>query len=349
MKKEQELRFSERVLHDMSSAVLVVDRKGNVVYVNQPASEILEIEDGLRDGLRKERYSFFSENSYNDAFYGAILDAFFRKGETSFEKEVPFMAPSGKKYWFQLSSSFLEGKTEDDALLVVTIDDQTETELVKKKLNDSSRTFTTFLFGFCIWILIYALWEFLKQPVSSEIMTHGVELLGLVMLFFIMHHTSLTWHDLGVWTDKPKETVRTGLIVAVCSVALLFIIKAVARIIVPTSFRPDRPFLDVRLFGIPQIVYILTAGIQEFLARSVVQGNLMRIMVGKHTAAKAIVLSSVIFAALHIHLGFIFMIGAAILAGLEGILYEKQRNIFGVWIVHWVFGVFGTMLSLIDH
>ena len=146
-----------------------------------------------------------------------------------------------------------------------------------------------------------------------------------------------------------NQAVRTGLIVAVGSVALLFIIKAVARIIVPTSFRPDRPFLDVRLFGIPQIVYILTAGIQEFLARSVVQGNLMRIIVGKYTAAKAIALSSVIFAALHIHLGFIFMIGAAILAGLEGILYEKQRNIFGVWIVHWVFGVFGTMLSLIDH
>lgn len=32
-----------------------------------------------------------------------------------------------------------------------------------------------------------------------------------------------------------------------------------------------------------------------------------------------------------------------------GIVYEKQQNIFGVWIVHWVFGVFGTMLCLIGH
>ena len=329
----------------MSSAVLVVDKKGNVVYVNQPASEILEIEDGLRE----ERYSFFSENSYNDAFYGAILDAFFRKGETSFEKEVPFMAPSGKKYWFQLSSSFLEGQNGDDALLVITIDDQTETELVKRKLNDSSRTFTTFLFGFCIWIIIYALWEFLKRPISPDFMTHGVELLGLVMLFFIMHHTSLTWHDLGIWTDKPKETLRTSLIAAGCAIAFLFLLKGVARLIVPTSFRPDRPFFDIRLFGIRQILYVFTAGIQEFLARSVIQGNLKRITVGKHTGALAIVLSSLIFSALHIHFGFLFMAGAAILAGLEGVLYDKQHNIFGVWIVHWIFGVFGTMLSLIDH
>lgn len=72
-------------------------------------------------------------------------------------------------------------------------------------------------------------------------------------------------------------------------------------------------------------------------------------MVSKHRAAEAIILSSLIFAAMHMHLGFLFMLGAAILASLEGILYEKQQSILGVWIVHWVFGVCGTMLWLIDH
>ena len=72
-------------------------------------------------------------------------------------------------------------------------------------------------------------------------------------------------------------------------------------------------------------------------------------MVAKRADILAIVLSSLIFSALHIHFGFLFMSGAAILAGLEGILYEKQQNIFGVWIVHWVFGVTGTLLCLIDH
>ena len=43
------------------------------------------------------------------------------------------------------------------------------------------------------------------------------------------------------------------------------------------------------------------------------------------------------------------MLGAARLAGLEGILYEKQQSIYGVWIVHWVFGVTGTLLHIIDH
>ena len=42
------------------------------------------------------------------------------------------------------------------------------------------------------------------------------------------------------------------------------------------------------------------------------------------------------------------MVGAAVLAGLEGILYEKQRSLIGVWIVHWVFGVAGALLCLIS-
>ena len=141
----------------------------------------------------------------------------------------------------------------------------------------------------------------------------------------------------------------TALIVAGCAFLFLFVLKLACRIVDPNCFEPKAPFLDIKRFGMRQIQYIFTAGIQEFLARSVIQRNLKRITVGKHPATVAIFLSSLIFAALHIHFGFLFMFGAAILAGLEGILYEKQQNILGVWIVHWVFGVSGTLLCLIDH
>ena len=262
---------------------------------------------------------------------------------------VSYQSPSGKKYVLQMSSSFLPGVNEDDSQLVVTFADDTEVEVTRQRLRDSSRTFSTFLFGFCIWILFYALWEFMKRPWPADVMTHGVELLGIIMLLFIFSYTSLTWHDLGIMTEKPRETIRTGLLVAVGAVALLFVIKMIARLIDPNCFEPDAPFFDISRFGLRQIIYVFTAGIQEFLARSVIQGNLKRITVVKHPGLLAIFLSSLIFAALHIHLGFLFMCGAAILAGLEGILYEKQGNIFGVWIVHWAFGVCGTLLCLIDH
>ena len=339
-------RFSDRALHDMSSAVLVLDRKENIIYVNDAASEILEVESGKR--REETHFDLYSDDAYNDAFHDAILNALFHKKST-LQDRVPFKSPSGRTYMLEISSSYLPGATEDDAELVITFVDDTEVEVTRQRLVDSSRTFSTFLFGFCIWILFYAFWEFMKRPWPSDYMTHGVELLGLVMLYFIFRYTSLTWHDLGIMTDKPRETVRTGLIVAAGSVALLFVIKLIARAVDPDSFRPDAPFFDISRFGVRQVIYIFTAGIQEFLARSVIQGNIRRITVVKNPGLLAICLSSLIFAALHIHLGFLFMCGAAILAGLEGILYEKQENIFGVWIVHWVFGVCGTLLSLIDH
>ena len=198
-------------------------------------------------------------------------------------------------------------------------------------------------------MLIYALWEYLGRPIAADFMTHGIELLSLIMLFFILHRTSLTWKDLGILPENPAKTIKTALIVAACAVCFLFGVKGVARLINPNSFEPDAPFFDISRFGLRQILYVLTAGIQEFLARCVMQGNLKRILVSKHRGAMAIILSSLVFAALHIHFGFFFMIGAAVLAGLEGILYDKQNNILGVWILHWTFGVCSTLLCLIDH
>ena len=343
---ENEHPFSERVLRDMNSAVLVLDSKGRIIYVNDPASRMLEVDEGYRED--QSRFPLLADNAYNDSFHEAIFDAVYHKDETTVRK-VPYQAPSGRKYVFLMSSSYLRESDTEEAQIVITLNDETVAEEMTRKFNDSSNTFTTFLYCFCIWMIIYALWEFLGRFIPADFMTHGVEVLGVVMLVFILHHTSLTWRDLGVTTHEPAKTIRTAVIVAVCAFAFLCGLKAVARLIDPNCFEPNAPFLDLRRFGIRQILYILTAGIQEFLARSVVQGNLKRIMVGKHTGTLAIVLSSLIFAVLHIHLGFLFMIGAVILAGLEGILYDKQQSIFGVWIVHWVFGVSGTLLCLIDH
>jgi membrane protease YdiL (CAAX protease family) len=336
--------FAERVLRDMYDAVLVLDGKGRIAYVNGPAARMLEVDVGFRD--TGERFSFLAGDEYNDSFKEAIFAALDNKNETTVRK-VPYMAPSGRKYVFVLSSSFL--RDTEGVHLVITLSDETTAAEMTRKFRDSSNTFTTFLFAFCGWILVYALWEFLGRPVAADFMTHGVELLGVIMLIFILHRTSFTWHDLGVVPHQPIKTVRTALIVAVCAFAFLCGLKAVCRLVDPNCFEPEAPFLDLSRFGLRQLLYILTAGIQEFLARSVIQGNLKRITEGRHTALLAIFLSSMIFAALHIHFGFLFMVGAAILAGLEGVLYEKQQNIFGVWIVHWVFGVSGTLLCLIDH
>lgn len=329
-----------RVLRDMNEAVLVLDHGGYIVYLNKPASEVLEMDPV--DQEEKVRFPVDIDQKDNDDFYECVMDALYRKDEVQF-RQVRYITPSGRKYWFRMSSSYL---ADGDGELVITLADETRTAELQERIRESSKTFSAFLFVFSAWMVVYALWEFLSRPAGPDLMTHGVELIGLLMFLYITRYTKLTRQDLGLeWEGMGK--IRTGVVIALLSVVFLFALKGILRLFDPGAFSPQAPFFDVRAFGWSQVVYVFTAGIQEFLARSVIQGNLRRIMPEKHAKFSAIALSSLIFAALHIHLGFLFMIGAAILAGLVGILYEKERSVYCVWIVHWVFGVAGTMLHLI--
>lgn len=335
--------YPQRVLRDMNEAVLVLDRQGRILYANAPATRMLEMGADFVPG--ETRFGMNYDQKYNDDFYACVTDALFHKQE-NIVQTVPYMTSSGRKYVFRMSSSYL---ADGPGHLVITLADETETMRLRERIRESSRTFTMFLYAFCVWMIFFAFWMFMGQPFAAKHMTRGVEVLGLLMFLYISLYTKLSWKDLGLAPRNMVKPLRTAAAVALCSVAFLFALKGVIRLFKPDAFSPEAPFWDIRLFGLPQIAYIFTAGIQEFLARSVMQGNLSRILIGKHSAASAIVLSSLIFAALHIHLGFLFMVGAAILAGLEGILYQKQRSVYGVWIVHWVFGVTGTLLRLIDH
>ena len=102
--------FSRRVLHDMSSAVLVLDCRENIIYANNPACEMLEVESGK--SWEECHFSLYTEDTYNDAFNDAILNALFHKKSTTVET-VHYKSPSGKKYVFLLSSSYLPGETDE--------------------------------------------------------------------------------------------------------------------------------------------------------------------------------------------------------------------------------------------
>ena len=53
------------------------------------------------------------------------------------------------------------------------------------------------------------------------------------------------------------------------------------------------------------------------------------------------------FAALHLHYSPFFMIGAAVLLGVFGVVYRRQRSIWGLVLVHFTFGMSAAMLGLI--
>ncbi|SCZ76738.1 CPBP family intramembrane glutamic endopeptidase [Pseudobutyrivibrio xylanivorans] len=216
------------------------------------------------------------------------------------------------------------------------------------KFRDASIILGILLSGVGVWVIIYALWEHLGRPVPVSYMVQAVDLLGIAMCLTAWRFTSFSVKELGLFPENPKKVAIETLILCGISFVILATIKFVGQMYDPTLFQTERGFFDIRRFNLYQIFYLFTAFIQEFTARSIMQTNLRRVCATRHKTMYAIVHASVVFAVFHIEYGFWFMIGAAFLGGLLGVVYEKQKTVLGVWIIHWFLGVAAFLFGIIN-
>lgn len=124
-------------------------------------------------------------------------------------------------------------------------------------------------------------------------------------------------------------------------------LKIVLLIVYPSYFKDDYPFWDWKVADYRLIKYLVTAFVQEFLARGAVQASLARVLDGKYAKTIAIFVTSVYFMSLHFQYGLPMMIGSGILSVILGFMYKKDDNIYGVTLVHYCFGKFADFLHLI--
>jgi len=96
---------------------------------------------------------------------------------------------------------------------------------------------------------------------------------------------------------------------------------------------------DFSNWGIEQTLYPITVVAQELLTRGAAQSSLTIALPDKTPAIIPIIISSLFFGALHIHKGLIYMIGAMILLCFFGLLYNKQKTIWGLCISHYILGL----------
>lgn len=346
-----ELSFAQRVLQDMNSGVLVLSKQGKIIYSNKPARKMLELSD---DDERNEDFfasimditkqNDIKEADYNDDFNEYIFQSVYSRDVTH-NGRVKYMTPNGYKRVFVMSSSFLENNEDSEqSQIVITLCDVTKEEEMKIKFRDSSTIFSVFLIGICGWLTLYALWEAFDRPFSKKIITHGVEVLGLILLVIIIRFSSLRWRDIGLFGENTKKTWISTLILCIIAFAVLTTIKIIFRN--NSGVVRSGPFIDFSVMDANRWFYIVTAFVQEFLARGCVQSNLKRISASRHPSLIAIIMASLVFAVLHIHLGVGFMIGAALLGGVLGIVYDRQETIYGVWIIHWFTGTMAALMGV---
>ena len=331
--EEMQETLDTRVLRDFDEGIITFDRGGIVRYINPAASLIL----GLTENAVGKRYRdvFGREN-------GALLEFLVRatkEKNASQRGDILFLREDGSSVRLNTSCICLQDEEDaEDRSYAVHFEDITEIDILRRKRRESSAVFIGTMTAVSVWVYVVAFWQHTGQKVSQEVMTQFIHAIALVMFFYIRHYTHFTFEEMGLKIRGISRALRVDCLLTAAAAAILFGIKLVLLRVSPGFFAEGAPFWDWSKANWSDYIYPLTAIMQEFLSRGVIHENLRRIFVGKHSETMAIIVSSLLFGALHIHRGFMYMIAATALLSLFGILYRRQNSIWGLCIPHFVLG-----------
>ena len=331
--EEMQETLDTRVLRDFDEGIITFDRGGVIRYINPSASLIL----GLTENAAGKRYrDVFSKE--NDALLEFLVKATEEKN-ASHRGDILFHREDGRDVRLNTSCICLQDDEDpQERSYAIHFDDITEIDILRRKRRESSAVFIGTMTAVSLWIYAVALWEHTGQKVSPELMTQFIHAISLVMFFYIRHYTHFSFEEMGFKIKGIAKAIKTDCLLTAIFTAILFGIKLVLLRVSPGFFPAGVPFWDWSRMNWSDITYPLTVVLQEFLSRGVIHENLRRIFVGKYSEAAAIIVSSLLFGALHIHRGFMYMLAATALLAIFGILYRKQNSIWGLCIPHFVLG-----------
>lgn len=343
---QNEREIFPRILRDMNEGVLVLDKKGAVLYLNERGRTLL----GERDDLAGRPYAaFFAQNAAagNDVFHQFVLDAVYDKQHTH-SGEADYTAPDGAKRRLRMTSSFLRGEDGESQLgVVVLFSDVTELARLHRQRHEASIVFSLVMICVCVYIFLWSILRYIGVQPPTKVMTLLIEAISVTMFVIILKTTSFSIRDIGLRVTDAKATFLPDILITAAGLAAFVAIKLLLLRAAPGFFPAGAPFWDFSVLGWSDLGYPLTVVLQEFLARGVMQENLRRIFDGKHAGALSIVVSALVFGVLHVAHGLPYMIAATLLLGALGVLYHKQGNIWGLCIVHYVLAESAVVLRFL--
>lgn len=291
---------------------------------------------GLTGNAVGKRYrDVFSKE--NNALLTFLVRATQEKN-TSQRGDILFHKADGGSVRLNTSCICLQDEDPEDRSYAIHFEDITEIDALRRKRRESSAVFIGTMTALSVWIYIVAFWQKTGERVSQEVMTQFIHVIALIMFFYIRHYTHFTLEEIGLKIKGISRAVRIDCLLTAAFTALLFGIKFVMLRTVPGFFEEGAPFWDWSRLNWSDFTYPLTVVLQEFLSRGVIHENLRRIFVGKYSEAAAVIVSSLLFGALHIHRGIGYMLAATALLAIFGVLYRKQNTIWGLCVPHFVLG-----------
>lgn len=335
---DHDLYYLYRITRDITDGLIVLDTEGTVVYVNPSAKSILK-SPGLKTGQKYAAFMAFDDTGENDEFHQYILDSVYDKNREH-EGYIHYTRPDKSRRILRVISSYAYNDDMSETLgVILQFSDVTELEVARRKYDDTAKVFVLLLGMLSLWNFAVGVYEMFDRPFPGFVMTIFIEIMGALGAVYMLKHTSITVPELGLsFKGAGKHILVDGFFTALVLIAMI-VAKIIIRKTMPQVISPDSPMFYFSAWGVSETMYPLTVVVQEFLTRGAVQGSIQRIMPGKYCVPISIILSSLFFAALHIYLGMAFMVGSFLLLSVFGIIYEKQKTIWGLCIPHYFLGL----------
>lgn len=322
------------IIENLDDGVMIIDSTGRITDANKSAERILGIEN-----LINKKYAdmlSLNPNPNNDTFFNCILNAYSNR-DVVHRKKLNYEKATGEKYTLWVTSkSYYEGNMFKGML--ISFSDVTKEEVLETKRHDSTITFIIVLVTMAIWSFITRIWELLGRPIPVGVFNKLMVLIFLLPAFLILNFTSLTTNDIGLSIKGKKKYFIIDTVFTVIALMIMIIIKIIILKYNPSFFKTKEIISFDGLTTFNNVFYAVSVVAQEFMTRGVIHESFKRVIVSKHNNELAILVSSLVFAAMHSHLGLGYMVGATLLLSVFGIIYNKQRSIWPLCIPHYVLG-----------
>lgn len=334
----------QRIARDISDGLLLVSLSGTVEYINVRGKQILN-NPGLKEGVRYADFMLSDDSGLNDAFHEYVLNSIYDKEKTH-DGTLTYRYPDGSFRYLQMKSSYAFSENGQEAYgVILQFSDVTEYHKLQQKYQDAVKILVAIIVLMALWNIAVALWSHLNRPISDAAMTFIIEVIGVIGTVFALKFTSLTIQDFGMGKGvNLRRSLLVDSILTVAVIVLLIALKLILRSVRPDSFPPDAPLIKWGPWGLERILYPITVVAQEILTRGAAQGSLQMVLPDKTPVIIPILISSLFFAAIHIHKGLFLMIGAFLLLSVFGLIYNKQKTVWGLCIPHYFLGIFVYML-----
>ncbi|TXK76410.1 cyclic nucleotide-binding domain-containing protein [Paenibacillus sp. N3.4] len=169
------------------------------------------------------------------------------------------------------------------------------------------------------------------------VLTRFLEVITLLIILWILRSSRMPLREFGVNANDFGKTVFESILVSAAVVVGLIALKYGVLQLELNPF-PNQILINWHYWDWTYVSYIVVAPLQEFIARGVFQNTVARLIVSKRAVFWSILITSVLFGALHLHTSIGLGMAAFMTSWLWGWMFARQRTLIGVGLSHFIIG-----------